>query len=132
MRTIRVSAAVIHNDGMIYATQRGYGDFKGFWEFPGGKREEGESGEKAVIREIREELGVEIKVEKFLFTVECEYPKFNLIMDTYLCSIESGELTLSVHDSAKWLSIDKLDSVSWLKADSLVVEAIKKYFVADI
>ena len=101
MKTIRVSAAVIHHDGLIYATRRGYGDFKGLWEFPGGKREAGESGEDAVIREIKEELGVEIKVDRFLLTVEYQYPEFKLVMDNYLCTIEKGHLELSVHDDAK-------------------------------
>lgn len=126
MKTIRVSAAVIHKDGKIYATRRGYGEFKGLWEFPGGKREEGETGEETIIREIKEELDVDIKVEKFLTTVEYQYPEFYLIMDNYLCSIENGKLELTVHDDAKWLSLNELDSVQWLKADVLVVESIKK------
>lgn len=132
MKTIRVSAAVIHKDGKIYATRRGYGEFKGLWEFPGGKREEGETGEDTIIREIKEELDVDIKVEKFLTTVEYQYPEFYLIMDNYLCSIENGKLELTVHDDAKWLSLNELDSVQWLKADVLVVESIKKHFRIDI
>lgn len=132
MKRIRVSAAVIHKDGKIYATRRGYGEFKGLWEFPGGKREEGETGEDTIIREIKEELDVDIKVEKFLTTVEYQYPEFYLIMDNYLCSIENGKLELTVHDDAKWLSLNELDSVQWLKADVLVVESIKKHFRIDI
>ena len=131
MKTIRVSAAVIHHDGKIYATERAYGDFKGFWEFPGGKREEGESGEETILREIREELNVGIAVEKFLITVEYTYPTFHLIMDCYLCHITEGELKLSVHDKALWLSIADIDSIAWLPADILVVEELKKHFSQD-
>lgn len=128
MKTIRVSAAVIHKDGKVFATRRAYGAFKGLWEFPGGKREEGESGEETIIREIKEELDVDIRVEKFLTTIEYQYPEFNLIMDNYLCSIENGTLELSVHDVARWLTLDSLDSVSWLEADLLVVDSIKRHF----
>ena len=132
MKTIRVSAAVIHHDGEIFATRRGYGSFKGFWEFPGGKREEGESGKEAIVREIKEELGADIKVEKFLVTVEYQYPEFYLVMDCYLCTVISGKLTLSVHDDATWLKISDLDSVNWLPADIAVVEEIRKSFALDI
>lgn len=132
MKTIRVSAAVMHHDGMIYTTRRAYGAFKGYWEFPGGKQEPGESGEAAIVREIKEELGADIKVEKFLCTVEYQYPEFFLIMDCYLCSVLSGKLTLSVHDDAKWLALKEIDSVDWLPADILVVDEIKKLFAAEI
>lgn len=126
MKTIRVSAAVLHHDGMVYATRRAYGAFKGYWEFPGGKQEEGESGEEAIVREIKEELQVDIEVGKFLCCVEYQYPEFFLIMDCYLCTLSSGKLTLSVHDDAKWLSMAEIDTVDWLPADLLVVEEIRK------
>ncbi len=132
MKTIRVSAAVIQSGECIYATRRAKGSFKGSWEFPGGKREEGESGEEAVIREIWEELGAKIKVEKLLCTIEYDYPDFHLIMDSYLARIENGHLTLSEHDEAKWLSLDELDTVAWLPADILVVNEIKAHFAKEI
>ncbi len=125
MKTIRVSAAVIRHEGEVFASRRGYGPFKGFWEFPGGKREEGESGEEAIIREIKEELGADIVVEKFLTTVEYQYPEFYLVMDCYLCSVINGKLTLSVHDDAAWLNLTNLYSVDWLPADSEVLDIVK-------
>ena len=132
MKTIRVSAAVIHNNGKILATQRGYGDFKGMWEFPGGKREEGESGEEAIVREIREELKADISIEKFLITVEYQYPNFFLIMDCYLCTLISEGLTLTEHEDARWLDINNLDSVEWLPADIDALNEVKKHFGIDI
>lgn len=125
MKTIEVVAAIIKNDDKIYATQRGYGDFKGFWEFPGGKMEVGESREKALVREIREELDTEIEVGKFIQTVEYDYPQFHLIMHCYLCTVISGELVLKEHEDAKWLTRDMLDSVDWLPADEAVIEGLK-------
>lgn len=124
MRTIRVSAAIIFQDGYIYATRRAYGEFRGWWEFPGGKREEGETGEAAIVREIREELGVDIAIESYLATVEYQYPAFHLVMDCYICSIKSGHLRLRVHDDARWLHMDELSSVDWLPADVLVVKEL--------
>lgn len=127
MKTIRVSAAVITSGDKIYATRRAYGEFKGLWEFPGGKREEGESGEETIIREIKEELEAEIKVESFLTTVEYQYPAFYLIMDCYICSLLSDHLSLHVHDDAAWLGMDELDSIEWLPADKIVIQALKRY-----
>lgn len=128
MKTIRVSAAIMHNDGYVYATRRAKGNFKGGWEFPGGKIEENESGEEAAIREIKEELDTTISIEKKLCTVKCQYPDFFLIMECFLAHIESGELTLKEHDQAKWLKIDDIDSVEWLPADIEVVKEIKAHF----
>ena len=132
MKTIRVSAAVIHDNGKILATQRGYGDFKGMWEFPGGKREEGESGEDTIVREIKEELKADISVEKFLITVEYQYPNFFLIMDCYLCTLTSEELTLTEHEDARWLDINDLDVVEWLPADIAALNAVKRHFGIEI
>ena len=126
MKNIRVSAAVIAHNGKIFATQRGYGQYKDYWEFPGGKREEGESGEDAIIREIKEELNVDIAVDSYLTTVEYQYPEFFLVMDVYLCSIVSGEISLSVHEDARWLSAIDIDTVDWLPADIAVIEEMKK------
>lgn len=126
MKTIEVVAAIIHDaDNRIFATQRGYGDMKDGWEFPGGKMEPGESPEDALKREIWEELETKIEVERFVTTVEWDYPKFHLTMHCYWCSVESGCLTLKEHEAARWLNRDQLDSVDWLPADVLVVEAIK-------
>ena len=128
-KIIHVAAAVIHavRDGehKIFATQRGYGDYKDWWEFPGGKVEQGESSEAAIVREIREELDTEIAVEKFLGTVECEYPKFFLSMDCFLCSVVSGSLTLLEHEASRWLSKDSLMSVKWLPADEILLPKIR-------
>lgn len=126
MKTVRVSAAVICDGSAVYATRRAYGESKGWWEFPGGKREKGESGEDAIVREIREELGVEISVDRFLCTVGCQYPSFYLVMDCYICSIKEGQPSLSVHDEARWLERDELWSVKWLPADELVIRELEK------
>lgn len=125
MRVIRVSAAIIRRGGRILAAERGYGDYKGYWEFPGGKREEGESGEEAVIREIWEELGVHVAVDRLLGTIEHEYHDFRLMMDCYICHITGGAVTLMEHDAMRWLSSEELGSVSWLPADMAVVELIR-------
>ena len=126
MKQIEVVAAIIHDaDNRIFATQRGYGDMKDGWEFPGGKMEPGESPEDALKREIWEELETKIEVERFVTTVEWDYPKFHLTMHCYWCSVESGCLTLKEHEAARWLNRDQLDSVDWLPADVLVVDAIK-------
>ena len=123
MKHIEVAAAIIHDtQSRIFATQRGYGEWKDYWEFPGGKMEPGESPEEALRREIWEELETRIIVERFVQTVEYVYPKFHLTMHCYWCRIESGSLTLKEHEAAKWLSIDQLDSVNWLPADKLVFE----------
>ncbi len=128
MKTVNVVAAIIVRDNKVFATQRGYGEFKDGWEFPGGKVEPGETPENAIIREISEELDTEIRVDEFLTTVEHDYPTFHLSMKCYLCSVISGSLTLIEHENAKWLNCDELYSVPWLPADIKVVEAlIKKY-----
>ena len=119
-------AAVLVRDGRVFATQRGYGEFKDKWEFPGGKVEAGESREEALRREIREELDAEIAVGKLLCTVEYDYPAFHLTMHCYLCSVVSGTLVLKEHESARWLSADGLESVDWLPADIQVIPIIRK------
>ena len=128
MKRIRVSAAVIHKDGKIFATQRGYGEYKGKWEFPGGKREERESGEEALKREIKEELDSTIIIEKLICTTEYDYPSFHLTMDVYLATLLEGKLTLLEHEDAKWVSLDSIDTLDWLGADWSVIEEIKKHF----
>lgn len=128
MKSIRVSAAVIHRDGKILATQRGYGEYKGKWEFPGGKREEGESGEEALYREIREELDSKVKIEKLICTTDYDYPTFHLTMDVYLSTLIEGKFTLLEHEDAKWVSLDSIDNLDWLPADWSVIDEIKKHF----
>ncbi len=123
MKQIEVVAAVICREEKYFATQRGYGEFKDYWEFPGGKIEAGESREEALKREIREELDTEISVDSFLTTVECGYPAFHLTMHCFLCSVRSGHLVLKEHENAAWLSREELGSVDWLPAD---VEVVKK------
>ena len=125
MKQIEVVAAIIRKEDKIFATQRGYGDFKDWWEFPGGKMEPGETPEEALVREIREELSTEISVDKFLCTVEYDYPAFHLTMHCYLCSLQTEALHLNEHEAAKWLVKDELDSVEWLPADVMVVEILK-------
>ena len=125
MKTIKVVAAIIVKNDKIFATQRGYGDFKEFWEFPGGKIEAGESSEEALIREIREELEVEIKVGKLIETIESDYPTFHLSMECFEAEIASGEIVLKEHKDAKWLSKDELKSVEWLPADISLIECIQ-------
>ena len=124
-KTIKVVAAVIRKGDKIFATQRGYGNYKDWWEFPGGKTEPGETSEEALIREIREELRTKIAVDQFLTTVEYDYPEFHLSMDCFWCHIEEGELTLLEHEAARWLPLHDLRQVNWLPADVLVVEAIE-------
>ena len=120
--TLHVVAAVIKRDNRIFAAARGYGEYKGKWEFPGGKVETGETPEDAVRREIREELGCEIRVDGFLDTVEWDYPKFRLSMDCFLCSIERGEPVLLEAEEGRWLSGEELLLVDWLPADRALVE----------
>ena len=126
MKTIKVVAAVIRNDNRIFATQRGYGEFKDGWEFPGGKVEEGETPEKALIREIREELDTEISIDEFIDTIEYDYPTFHLSMDCFWCSIKEWDLTLREHEAAKWLDAQTIDSVEWLPADAVLIGRIKE------
>lgn len=130
MKTIRVVAAVIkavneNGDPIIFATQRGYGEFKDGWEFPGGKIEAGETPQEALIREIKEELETEIIVGELIDTIEYDYPSFHLSMDCFWAEIVSGDLVLTEHEAAKWLTKDELDSVEWLPADIVLIDNIK-------
>lgn len=124
MKTIRVVAAIIVENDKIFATQRGYGEFKGGWEFPGGKIEEGETPQQALVREIQEELDTEIEVGELVERVEYDYPQFHLSMDCFLCKIKSGKLVLKEHEDAKWLRRNELGSVEWLPADEGLVEKL--------
>ena len=126
MKTINVVAALIVHDGRIFATQRGYGEWRGWWEFPGGKQEPGETPEEALVREIREELATEISVDRFVTTLEWDYPTFHLSMRCYLCSVISGSLTLLEHEAAAWLDREHLHSVKWLPADDAIMEEIER------
>lgn len=131
MKTVRVVAAVIkstneNKEPIIFATQRGYGDFKGGWEFPGGKIEEGETSEQALKREIMEELDTEISVGELIDTMEYDYPQFHLSMDCFWCEIVSGNLVLKEHEAARWLTKKQLNDVKWLPADVTLIEKIGK------
>ena len=127
MKTINVVAAVIVDNNKIFATQRGYGEFKGGWEFPGGKIDAGETPEEALIREIKEELDTEVEVIELLDTVEYDYPNFHLSMDCFICNIKSGDLVLKEHEAAQWLTKETLDSVNWLPADLGLIDKIREY-----
>ena len=131
-KVIRVVAAIIKatnevGETIIFATQRGYGDFKGGWEFPGGKIDAGETPEEALIREIKEELDTEVEVIELLDTVEYDYPNFHLSMDCFICNIKSGDLVLKEHEAAQWLTKETLDSVNWLPADLGLIDKIREY-----
>lgn len=127
MKQIEVVAAIVHDaEGRIFATQRGYGEWEGWWEFPGGKMEVGESPESALQREIWEELETRIVIERLVTTVEWDYPKFHLTMHCYWCHVESGSLTLKEHEAARWLAKDELESVKWLPADLQLLPKIRK------
>ena len=135
MKTINVVAAVIlrrdppstsSGTTMVFATQRGYGDWKGWWEFPGGKIEDGESPEAAIVREIKEELDTEVKAERILGVVDYDYPNFHLTMHCILCTIISGKLTLLEHEAAKWVTKETLRSVEWLPADQLILDKVEE------
>ncbi|MBR4249890.1 MAG: (deoxy)nucleoside triphosphate pyrophosphohydrolase [Verrucomicrobia bacterium] len=137
MKMIKVVAAVIQSADeqgtpVVFATQRGYGDYKDWWEFPGGKVEPGETPKEALVREIREELDAEIEVERFLTTVEYDYPAFHLSMDCFWCNLKNGHLTLLEHEAARWLPLENLWQVDWLPADVLVVKAILEERRADV
>ena len=130
MKTIRVVAAIIKavnesGEPIIFATQRGYGDFKGGWEVPGGKIEEGETPQEALKREIMEELDTEISVGKLIDTIEYDYPEFHLSMDCFWCEIVNGELVLKEHEDARWLTKDQLDDVEWLPADISLIDLVR-------
>ena len=126
MKTIRVVAAVIHDKNQIFATARGYGEFKGGWEFPGGKIEEGETSEQALAREIKEELEINIQVGELIETIEYDYPKFHLNMDCFWCTIESGHIKVKEAEEARWLTYETIDDVDWLPADRGLVDKIKE------
>jgi len=126
MKTIRVTAAVIVHEGRIFATQRGYGPYKDGWEFPGGKIEAGETPEQTIVREIREELNITIAADRYITTIEYDYPDFHLSMGCYLCRVLTGSLELREHESARWLSREELDSVAWLPADRMVVRLLQE------
>lgn len=125
MRTVNVAAAVMIRDGKIFATERGYGDYKDWWEFPGGKIEENESPRDAVSREIGEELGVSIEVGDRIYVVEYDYPDFHLHMEAFACTITGGEIELREHENALWLDRDSIDSVRWLPADEEMIGYLK-------
>lgn len=124
MKTINVVAAIIEKDGRIFATQRGYGAYKDWWEFPGGKIEAGETPEEALVREIREELRTEIKVGDLFYTVEYDYPEFHMIMQCFLCRLISDEIELVEHEAAKWLGKEDIRSVKWLPSDIEIVDRL--------
>ena len=131
MKTLRVVAAIIKavndkGENIIFATQRGYGELKGGWEFPGGKIEDGENPEDALKREIMEELGIEIKVGDMIDTIEYAYPSFHLSMDCFFAEIVSGDLVLKEHEDAKWLTKEELDTVDWLPADITLIDKIRE------
>lgn len=134
VKQIIVSGAVIlrENNGVkeIFVTQRGYGDWKGWWEIPGGKLEPGETPQQCIIREIREELATEVKAEKILGVVDYDYPAFHLTMHCILCSVVSGDLKLLEHEAAKWVNKDTLYDIEWLPADKLILPAIEKLLVS--
>lgn len=123
-KVVRVVAAVIRDGSRVFATQRGYGNYKDWWEFPGGKIEAGETPKQALKREIEEELDTEIKIGDFIDTIEYDYPEFHLSMDCFWCEIVKGNLDLKEHGAAKWLAQDELDSVNWLPADKTVVDKL--------
>ena len=127
MKTIEVVAAIIIKEGQVFATQRGYGEFQGWWEFPGGKMEAGESPQEALKREIREELAAEIEVKELLETVEWDYPNFHLTMHCFICSLLSESIHLNEHEAATWLTHETLKSVKWLPADEILLDKIAEY-----
>ena len=126
MKTVRVVAAIIRDENRIFATQRGYGEFKGGWEFPGGKIEEGETPQDALIREIKEELDTVIEVGELVDTVEYDYQNFHLSMDCFMCTVKEGDLVLKEHEDARWLTKETLNSVNWLPADLDLIKKIKE------
>ena len=128
MNHIEVVAAIIRKENKIFATQRGYGEWKDWWEFPGGKMEQGETPEEALKREISEELSAEINVDELFSTLDYDYPKFHLTMHCYLCTLLTDAMHLNEHESARWLAKDELDTVKWLPADKILIEQLKSHF----
>ena len=126
MKTIEVVAAIIIKGNQVFATQRGYGEFKGWWEFPGGKIEAGEDPHSALVREIKEELDADISVGKLLDTVEWDYPTFHLTMHCYICSLNSESMHLNEHEASAWLTKETLNSVKWLPADLILLDKISQ------
>lgn len=126
MKTIKVVAAVIKRNNKIFVTQRGYGEFKDGWEFPGGKVEKGETKEEALIREIKEELDTVIKVDSYLDTIEYDYPDFHLSMDCFVCSVVEGNLVLKEHEDSKWIKKEEIDTLNWLPADLVIIDKVKE------
>lgn len=126
MNHIEVVAAIIQKDDKIFATQRGYGQWKDWWEFPGGKIEPGEIFEDALKREIREELSTDININKLFYTVDYDYPRFHLTMHCYLCSLQNDAMHLNEHEAARWLTKNELDSVKWLPADIVIIKQLKQ------
>lgn len=126
MKTVEVVAAIIKHGNEIFTTCRGYGEFKNMWEFPGGKIESRETREEALIREIKEELELDIHVSKYVTTIEYDYPNFHLTMHCFLCDIWGGKIHLNAHSATKWIPLDELDKLRWVPADILVVEKLKE------
>ena len=126
MKTIEVVAGIIFDKGKVFATQRGYGNYKGWWEFPGGKIEEGESHKEALTRELREELSIEVEVLDLIKTVECEYPEYKVVLHCYEANIVTGEPVLLEHQSSRWLEAEELYNLMWLKSDLDILDDIKK------
>ena len=132
MKTVNVVAAIIRDGNKIFATQRGYGEYKDGWEFPGGKIETGETPQQALVREIKEELDTEILVGDYLTTIEYDYPAFHLSMQCFWCRIVDGIPVLKEHEAARWLDVDHIDGVDWLPADQTIIELIKDKMVDQV
>lgn len=130
MKSIEVVAAIIIKNHQVFATQRGYGEWKDWWEFPGGKIEPGECPREALKREIKEELDAEISVGELLQTIEWDYPTFHLTMHCYICSLESESLHLNEHEASTWLTLDNLNNIQWLPADIIVLEKIRQHLIS--
>lgn len=132
MKTVKVVAAIIRDGNKVFATQRGYGDYKDGWEFPGGKVEPGETAQQALVREIKEELDTDIAVGDYLTTIEYDYPTFHLSMQCFWCRIVDGTPVLKEHEAARWLDVDHIDSVEWLPADLTIIDLIKDKMVGQV